>query len=150
MPCSTLSSRALTLTGLVGALLAPLTLVGTAPADAATTGSRAVAEASRHAGAPYRYGATGPTRFDCSGYTRYVFGRLGRSLPHSSTQQYSATRHVAKASKQPGDLIFTRSGGRITHVGIYAGAGQFWDAPKSGDHVRKRKIFTSDYVVGRV
>ncbi|MCW2778982.1 MAG: glycoside hydrolase [Frankiales bacterium] len=150
MPCSlsSVSSRALTLLALVVALLASLGV--TAPhASAATTGSRVVAEAAKHQGAPYKYGATGPTRFDCSGYTRYVYSRFGKSLPHSSSQQYSRTHHVAKSSKQVGDLIFFKSGSSITHVGIYAGSGTMWDAPKSGDVVKHRKIYSSNYVVGR-
>jgi cell wall-associated NlpC family hydrolase len=142
----------------VPALLALLTalfgslLVSTAgSADATTPGTAAVQEASRHHGQPYRYGATGPTRFDCSGFTLYVFSRFGKHLPHSSSAQYNAVRHIAKSSKQPGDLVFFRSSsGSIGHVGIYAGNGKMWDAPKSGDVVRLRALYSSNYVVGRI
>ena len=112
-------------------------------------GVRAVQEAARHKGAPYQYGASGPTRFDCSGYTRYVFSRFGKSLPHNSAQQYSAVRHVSKSSMRVGDLLFFYNGG-IHHVGIYAGNGYMWHAPHSGDVVRLAKIWTSAYYVGRV
>jgi cell wall-associated NlpC family hydrolase len=130
-------------------------LVGatSAPASATTPGSAAVQEASRHSGKPYARGATGPSRFDCSGFTLYVFSRFGRHLPHSSSAQYNATgvRHIAKTSKQPGDLIFIRnSSGRIYHVGVYAGNGRFWHSPKAGDHVRLAAIYSSNYVVGRL
>ena len=121
------------------------------PAQAATPGTAAVQEASHHQGQPYVYGATGPTRFDCSGFTLYVFSRFGKNLPHSSSAQYGYVRHIAKTSKQVGDLLFFRtSSGSITHVGIYAGGGYMWDAPKSGDHVRKRAIYSSNYSVGRI
>jgi cell wall-associated NlpC family hydrolase len=135
------------LTALLGSL--PVT-VGAPAADAMTPGSAYVQEASHHAGAPYQYGASGPSRFDCSGFTMYVFGRFGKRLPHSSSAQYSDVRHIAKSSKQVGDLLFFRdSSGSIGHVGIYAGNGKMWDAPHSGDHVRLRAIYSSDYLVGR-
>ncbi len=38
-------------------------------------------EAARHAGKPYAYGGNGPGAFDCSGYTRYVFDKVGVNLP---------------------------------------------------------------------
>jgi cell wall-associated NlpC family hydrolase len=136
------------LTALFGSLLVT---TGSTAADATTPGSAAVQEASRHNGQPYHYGSTGPTRFDCSGFTLYVFSRFGKHLPHSSSAQYNAVRHVPKSSKQVGDLVFFRSSsGSINHVGIYAGNGKMWDAPKSGDHVRLRAMYSSNYVVGRI
>jgi len=153
LPSHARARRVPALLGLLVALLGSL-LVGTAtPASAATPGTAAVTEASHHNGAPYAYGATGPSRFDCSGFTRYVFSRFGKSLPHSSSAQYTApgVQHIAKTSKRPGDILFFKSSsGSITHVGIYAGNGKMWDAPKAGDHVRLRAIYSSSYVVGRV
>ena len=138
---------------LLAATLSVPSLVVAAPADAATFGQRVVAEAQRHQGKPYYYGAVGPSRFDCSGFTLYVFGRFGKRLPHSSAQQYNAAgvRHVSKASRALGDLIFMRnSSGRITHVGIYAGSNRWWVAPKSGDRVKLQTLYSSNYVVARV
>jgi cell wall-associated NlpC family hydrolase len=123
------------------------------PASAETTGQRAVREAYSHNGQPYVYGAAGPTRFDCSGFTMYVWGRLGKRLPHNSAQQYSssAVRHVAKSERTAGDLIFMKnSSGRITHVGIYVSQDRWWVAPKSGDHVKLQKLYSNNYVVARV
>ncbi len=117
---------------------------------ASAIGSRAVTEASRHQGQPYVYGAIGPDRFDCSGFTKYVWSRFGKTLPHNSGQQYSTVRHIAKSSRQIGDLIFIYGSGGIYHVGIYAGNGYFWHSPKPGDHVRKAPIWSSSYYVGRV
>lgn len=135
---------------LLVALFGSLLVSTGSTAEATTPGTAAVQEASRHNGAPYVYGATGPTRFDCSGYTMYVFSRFGKRLPHSSSAQYSAVTHIAKSSMQVGDLLFFRSSsGSIGHVSIYAGSGRMWDAPKSGDHVRLRAIYSSNYSVGR-
>ena len=115
-----------------------------------TLGDRAIAEAKRHAGKPYAYGAEGPDRFDCSGFTRYVFSRLGRSLPHNSGAQKDATQPVANSAKRPGDLIFTSRDGRITHVGLYAGGTDMWSPVQSGDHVRLQSFSGRTYSVGRV
>jgi cell wall-associated NlpC family hydrolase len=115
-----------------------------------TLGDRAIAEAKRHQGQAYRYGAAGPTTFDCSGFTRYVFSRLGRSLPHNSGAQHDATARVANGSKRPGDLIFTYRSGHITHVGLYAGGTSMWSPVQSGDHVRLQSFSGRTYSVGRV
>ena len=116
----------------------------------ASIGSRAVGEASRHAGKPYQWGAVGPDRFDCSGFTMYVFSRFGKSLPHNSAQQYGVVRHVPQSQKQVGDLIFTHDNGRIHHVAIYAGDGYIWHSPRSGSVVHKKRMWTTSYYVGRV
>ena len=113
-------------------------------------GQRAIQEAARHRGKPYQWGATGPDRFDCSGFTLYVFSRLGKSLPHNSEQQEAATTPIAISQMRPGDLIFTRTNGRIGHVGIYAGDGMMWHSPKAGDVVKFSAIYTRNITAGRV
>jgi cell wall-associated NlpC family hydrolase len=106
------------------------------PADASTWRSQVPGYAANFRGDPYHWGSAGPNRFDCSGYTLYVFRHFGKSLPHSSAQQYSSTHHIAKNEKQPGDLLFFRSSkGRVDHVGIYAGDGRFIHAPNAGSVV---------------
>ena len=42
------------------------------------------------------------------------------------------------------------SSGRIRHVGIHAGSNTFWGAPKSGDHVKRQALYSSNYVVARL
>jgi cell wall-associated NlpC family hydrolase len=132
-------------------LVSSFGILGTqSPAEASTFASRVIVEASHHKGQPYVYGAAGPTKFDCSGFTRYVFGRFGRSLPHNSAQQYNVVRHIPKSQRAPGDLLFFRnSSGRITHVAIYAGYGNMWHAPHSGTVVKLVKVYNSSYSVGR-
>lgn len=113
-------------------------------------GKRVIEEAARHYGKPYQWGAAGPNRFDCSGFTMYVFGRFGKSLPHNSRQQYSVVRKVAKSDKRVGDLIFTYNSSGIHHVSIYAGNGYIWHSPRSGSYVHKKKMWSNSYYVGRV
>lgn len=113
---------------------------------------RLIAEAARHRGKPYRYGATGPNAFDCSGFTGYVYRTaLGRTLPRTSRDQYAgAPVKLARGQERPGDLIFTYdSSGRIYHVGLYAGNGYMWHSPQSGDVVKYSPIFSRSYKVGR-
>lgn len=141
------------LLALVLTVAAPLAVVGTAAPASATTvplGARADTEARRHLGKPYSYGAAGPSRFDCSGFTLYVFARLGKRLPHNSRAQYDAVRHVPRSEKRVGDLIFTKRSGVIRHVGIYAGGSDLWSPVQTGDRVRKQSFAGRDYVVGRV
>lgn len=113
--------------------------------------SRVMTEAARHNGKPYVYGAVGPSSFDCSGYTQYVFRQFGRTLPRTTKEQYAAIHHISKTSVLPGDLIFLRStAAGICHMGIYAGSGYIWHAPAPGQTVRKQQIWTSAYFVGRL
>lgn len=113
-------------------------------------GVRVVREAARHKGAPYQWGAEGPDRFDCSGFTLYVFRKFGVTLPRTAEQQYEASRHLPADHKQLGDLIFFGSPGSIHHVGIYAGHNEMWAAVQTGDYVRLESISGRPYLVGRV
>ena len=115
--------------------------------DVESWGQRVLDEAARPRGAPYRDGAAGPSAFDCSGFTRYVFGRLGRSLPHNAREQRNMTQAVGRSAARIGDLVFLDGDG---HVGIYAGDGMMWDSPRSGETVSLRRIYTSNYTLGRV
>ena len=83
---------------------------------------------------PYRYAASVPgVAFDCSGLTKYAWGRAGVGLPHQSRAQYAATPRVSSANAQPGDLIFFYS--PISHVSIYLGNGMQIHAPNTGSVV---------------
>jgi cell wall-associated NlpC family hydrolase len=116
----------------------------------AAKGQKVVRVAATRKGAAYRWGAIGPRRFDCSGLTKWSFARVGKRLPRTSSAQYRATRHISRSHRRPGDLVFFMSGGHVYHVGIYAGHGKMWHAPKTGDHVRKATIWTSRVRYGRV
>lgn len=138
---------ALTLATLGGTTLAP---GAAADAEAATVSAHALRIAASKQGAPYQYGAQGPFRFDCSGLTLYSFKQAGRALPRSAAAQYGHTRHIAASSRKRGDLVFFHSGSGIYHVGIYAGQGRMWHAPKTGDVVRLEKIWSRAVWYGRV
>ncbi|MEN2666279.1 LysM peptidoglycan-binding domain-containing protein [Listeria aquatica] len=94
--------------------------------------SALIAEAQKHLGKPYGWGANGPSSFDCSGYTKYVFGKVGISLPRTSGSQYAAATKITEAQAKPGDLVFFNYGSGIAHVGIYVGGGQMINAQDNG------------------
>lgn len=94
--------------------------------------ARAVETALEELGKPYRYGALGPSTFDCSGLTKFAYGTAGISLPHSAAAQYQSGRRVNRNQLQPGDLIFWRG---LDHVGLYIGNGKMVHAPRTGEVV---------------
>lgn len=114
-------------------------------------GARILAEAKSHTGALYKFAAAGPKRFDCSGFTKYVYKKaVGKSLPHKANSQQHYGTAVAKGQKKVGDLIVFRSGSYGYHAGIYAGNGYMYDSPHTGARVGKHKIYGSNYVVRRL
>ena len=116
-----------------------------------TSASRVLGLAAALRGRPYVYGASGPYAFDCSGFTRFVFGHaVGLSLVHNAAAQYAHSVKIARSAVRPGDLVFYTWGAYAYHVGIYAGGGLIWDAPYPGQSVRLEAIATSSWVAGRV
>lgn len=114
-------------------------------------GAKILAEAKKHRGARYSYGASGPNRFDCSGYTKYVYKKaVGKKLPHSANGQQKYGKKVSKSNKQVGDLIIFRNGSHGYHAAIYAGGGYMYDSPRPGMTVGKHKIWSNNYVVRRL
>jgi len=76
-------------------------------------------EAYSHIGTPYRYGGNGPDYFDCSGFTCYVYSKVGFTLFRRAADQYTQGRPVIKISELlPGDLVFFARKGKVFHVGM--------------------------------
>ena len=112
-------------------------------------GEEVVNYAKQYLKCKYVYGASGPSTFDCSGFTMYVFKHFGISLSHSATAQSKKGTYVAKENLQPGDLVFfkdyqTMAG--IGHCGIYVGDGNFIHASSgTGYCVKLSTLLTGSY-----
>jgi cell wall-associated NlpC family hydrolase len=115
---------------------------GHTPAAPATIADKAVHDALALRGAPYVYGGSSPAGFDCSGFTSYVYGKLGITLAHSSYDQWTSGPHVPRADLAPGDLVFFAG---LGHVGIYIGGGRFVHAPHTGTVVSVDRLSGSWY-----
>lgn len=93
---------------------------------ASSNGSAIVAEAYRHIGKAYVWGAKGPDSFDCSGFTRYVYLQVtGRDIGGWTVPQESAGTQISVSQAQPGDLLFWGSRGGTYHVAIATGNGGY-------------------------
>ena len=101
------------------------------------TGADILAETEQYLGIRYVHGGESPKVFDCSGLIYYVLRTLGYSAPRSVAAQARMGTPVGNDLLQPGDLVFfaTLGGKTPTHVGIYAGDGQFLHAPNSRSKV---------------
>jgi cell wall-associated NlpC family hydrolase len=93
-------------------------------------------------GCPIAGVPSGPSSFDCSGLTMMAWRAGGKSLPHYSAAQYSASTPISRAALRPGDLVFWGSSTaiRIHHVALYLGGGQILHAPRTGQPVRMDSI----------
>jgi peptidoglycan DL-endopeptidase CwlO len=113
-----------------------------APAPAA--GVQAAVDAAREQiGKPYASGGKGPSAFDCSGLTAFVFKKAGISLGASSFAQYGQGTSVSKSEIQAGDLVFFNSnGGGASHVGVATGPTTMISATSHGV---MENSFTSGY-----
>lgn len=106
--------------------------------------------ARKYLGGRYVSGGSTPRAFDCSGYTMYVFHKLGISLPHNAAAQYHVVKHISRKNARPGDLIFFHSGSGIYHVGIWAGHGGLYHSSHPGRRTGYEKLWTSAVYFGRV
>lgn len=112
-------------------------------------------------GTPYRYGANGPKRFDCTGYTRYVFKKFGYTdLSRSSKDQARDGREVDISdfhNLQKGDILLLgsrRNPKVVGHVGIFIGLDEQNNDPRfihaSNHGVRYSSIYTESYYANRL
>jgi cell wall-associated NlpC family hydrolase len=140
--------RAMVATAAVRARALGFAALADAPAPNRTAAA-AVRTALGQIGKPYRWGATGPATFDCSGLTRFAYAHAGLTLPRTSRQQWSAGRHVQVDGLRPGDLVFfahdPADPATIHHVGMYVGQGLMVHAPHTGALVRVDAVRPSGY-----
>lgn len=136
---------------LAGVVLAMATTLpgATSEAHAATLGEKALRVAASKKGAPFQWGAAGPSRFDCSGLTQYAFKKVGKRLPRTAAAQYNRSQHLSARSRRAGDLVFFHSGNSVYHVAFYAGSNKVWHSPKPGRGVRLEKLWTKRVWYGR-
>lgn len=75
---------------------------------------------------------------DCSGFTAYVFKKVGVSLGHGTATQIKRGKRVNKSQAQPGDLVFfkgtikERGPNAVSHVGIVTKPGTCVSLASSG------------------
>ncbi len=120
--------------------------------SSSSSSSSIVSFAKSLLGCSYSYGAAGPTSFDCSGFTQYVYKHCGISIPRTSSAQYASATKISKSQLQAGDLVFftSSSGSSVGHVAIYIGNGQIIHAANSSTGVcissMNSTYYTSHYV----
>jgi len=109
-------------------------------------------------GVPYVWGATGPNKFDCSGFTQWVYRDAGINIPRVSREQARVGQFVSYNNLQRGDMVFfdtkKHPKGRVTHVGIYLGNGDFIHASSAGKKVviynfNKKTFYKKRFLWGR-
>ena len=98
--------------------------------DMLTGSSAAVDAALAQLGAPYEWGAAGPSAFDCSGLMVWAYQQIGKSIPRTSQAQLAGGTPVSRDQLQPGDIIGFYPG--VTHVGMYIGDGKIVHASDYG------------------
>jgi cell wall-associated NlpC family hydrolase len=126
--------------------LAAAILVASSPstpaaAAVATEANQVIQIAKAQVGDPWRFGATGPNSFDCSGLVLYAYKQagdlalIGNGNYRSASALYKYFRdrgRTSRTSATPGDLIIWGNG---SHIGIYLGGGMAVSTLSSGVRV---------------
>jgi len=90
-------------------------------------------------GTKYVWGATGPSKFDCSGFTQWIYRDAGIKIPRVSRDQAKVGKYVRYEDLKQGDMVFfdtkKKRSGKVTHVGIYLGDGNFIHASSGAKKV---------------
>ena len=122
---------------------------------------RLIEYAETFLGTPYRYGANGPKRFDCTGYTRYVYGHFGyHNLSRSAKDQAKDGREVDISdfhNLQKGDILAIgsrRNPKVVGHAAIFVGLDSTGKDPRfihaSVHGVRYSSMLTESYYANRI
>lgn len=119
----------------VSATPASVATPSVAAAPASADGAQAAQVALTLLGTPYGRSG-GPGGLDAGGLVQAVYGRQGVALPSSPAALARRGTAVEPAALRSGDAVFfSDPDGRVVHVGVYLGAGQFVHAPGPGDVV---------------
>ena len=123
--------------------------ITTEPATSTSSalGEQIVALAKQYLGTPYVLGGNGPSSFDCSGFTKYIYAQFGYSLNRTATDQLQNGVSVSRSELQPGDLVFFKynTSKPVSHVGIYIGNGEFIHASTNRYMVQIDQMNTGHY-----
>lgn len=156
MPASNSLQRALVLPFILLMMLGGLliTQISVAPEADALTRTQKISSGLRIAknqiGDPYRYGASGPGAFDCSGLLYYSFRKAGISnIPRTSSAQAGYARRIQRSNMRPGDLMFFTGGSGIYHAAIFVGRKDghvvMLHSPRSGERVKYARPWTNSW-----
>ena len=123
----------------------------------AVTGEDVVAFAKQYLGYSYVSGGSTPeSGFDCSGFTRYIFGHFGYSLGRTAADQTLVGSVIERADLQIGDLLlfYDDAKTKIGHCGIYIGNGEFIHSanPQRGvvtDNLNTNSYYNTRFVTAR-
>ncbi len=110
---------------------APTKPMPPAPNSATSSQSASIAAAAESfVGAPYRWGGTDPTGFDCSGLVWYLARQVGRPIPRDMGGQYASGSHPSRQGLERGDLLFFKNTYKagLSHDGVYVGDDRFVSA----------------------
>lgn len=118
---------------------------GSGPQIPGDTRGNIIKLASTLTATPYVWGGTTTKGFDCSGLVQYVYNKMGIKLPRVSQQQATVGTRTTIDKLKPGDLVaWGSSPSTSTHIAIYAGNGQIWEAARKGTNVRTRAINSNE------
>ncbi|MBD7911291.1 C40 family peptidase [Clostridium sp. Sa3CVN1] len=138
LTCNTRTKKLLIF--ILSVLLILLNIFNTSLSVKASTisGQAIINEAMKHLGKPYNFGSTGPSSFDCSGFTQYVYiNVVNIQIGRTTSNQINSGKEISQSDLILGDLVFTDPG----HVGIYIGNGQMIHAPRTGDVVKISSVY---------
>ena len=80
---------------------------------ASSKSSKIITLAKKQLGKKYVWAKSGPSSFDCSGFTYYVIKKTtGKTIPRSSTSQGKYGKYVSRKNLRKGDLVFFATTGK--------------------------------------